>query len=754
MGPGGFTNSFTSGELDDDAWDRNDLQPVAKGCEMALNYVIRIAGPLGKRRGFWLNGAVSDQAHLVRLIPFRRTVNDALVLEFGNLTATVWQANGSKLLNAGVPVTFATPFTDVQLASLRYKQVGDVIYFRSSLGLPPCELVRTDNLTWAFNTPTLKNGPWLAENVDLSLTFTFTGADVPDEDPPHTYGVMMAPQTDVPIVASKAYFTPDMVGTQFRIRAGNGTASVRTWTPGVDTPVGWYSMFNGNVYISTADNGSGVDPGRNALTPPVQTQGSQFDGVSTLEFITDGAGIIEITAVTDGENATCTIVTNVPLLSGQATSYFSQAAYSTLNGWPTAWPEIREERLVDGSTASNPDFVDLTQTAGFTPTTQDFTPGTGTGTVVDTNAMRRRVGVDGSKILWFNTATYLVCGTETGEYIIAGSVLDEPLSPSGITLKTLSNFGSADVCPVKAHKGLLYVARAGQTLRELNIDTQQGATGADHSFLAKHIASRGFAQLAWIPDPDNTCWLRLGDMTMAVFTYHQEQAVKGFTRQQLGGDLIAEDMIVMPGPGNVETLWIIARQTIGAVTQRVILMQSQVSDALFMDAALAYSGAATNVLEGLDLFAGQVVDVVANGAWYPAITVAVDGSVTLPAGVTTTSAQVGFTFKNSFRSLKLDLKTFNGALLQRQRIAGAIVDLKTSLCTVGSTSGSGEQISVRSRADVPAGVARRVTREVTVQPSPGDDETDDRDPRIVIEEQTPYDAVIYAIKPNKVVAGD
>lgn len=754
MGATGFTNSWTSGEICDDAWDRDDLQQINKGCETAQNYVIRIPGPLGKRRGFWLNGSVFNPAAAVRLVPFRRSVTDALVLEFGqdpvsgDGVVSVWQTNGSPLMNGGVQVQFASPYTAAQLSSLRYKQVADVIYFRSSLGLQPQQLVRTSDTEWAFSTPTFKNGPWLAENIDTTFTLTFTGTDVPDANAATGYGVMMAPQVNVPVVASQSLFTADMIGTQFRIRAGNGTASAREWVAATGTLVGWYALFNGNVYICTADNGHPV----NALTPPVQTQGSQSDGDSTFEFITDGAGIIEITGVTDGFNAQCTIVTNMPVLSGQATSYFSQAAYSTLNGWPTAWPEIREERLVEGATSANLDYVDLTQTAGFTPSTEDFTPGTGTGTVIDTNGMRERVGVDGAQILWFSTATYLVCGTETGEYIIAGSVLDEPLSPSGITIKQPSSFGSADVYPQRAHNGLLYVARGAQTLREIAVDTQQGASGEDHSFLATHIAQRGFGQLAWVPDPDNNCWLRMNDGSFACFTYHKEQAVKGFTTQLLGGSLTVEDEIVMPGPGNLETLWIVASQTVGGVTNRLILMQSQVSDNLFMDAAQAYAGAAVNVIGGLALFNGQTVDVVANGAWYSGLTVE-DGQVTLPNGATTTSAQVGFTYPCYFKSLKLNLRVFNGALLQRQRIASAIIDILTTECTIGADDGPGELISTRRASDVPAAQPHRVTREVTVTEQ-YDLETGWRDPRIVIQEQTPYNAVIYAIKPNRVVAGD
>lgn len=750
MGP---LTSFTSGELDENAWDRVELQPLAKGCALAQNLVIRVAGPLGKRRGFWLAGPIADQAHLARLIPFIRAPNDAVVLEFGDLTCHVWQTNGTPLIDGGtgLQVVFATPFTDAQIAGLRYKQIGNVIELRHASGtIAPQKLVRTSNTSWAFNGTTYKNGPWLAENTDrtstVSLNRTAGPAEIHDGEPTNS-GCIPATCT-VDITASSAIFAANMVGAQLRVRANGSSVSAFAWAPAKKFFNGDFVTSVGNAYVSTAGGAGGVPTGTN---PPVQDQGDQSDGVITWTFLHDGAGVITIDAFTDAMHVSGTVVRPVPLKSGVDTSYWAFGAYSDAEGWPTAWPELREERLVEGATSNNLDFADLTQTAGFSPTEEDFTPGTGLGVIVATNALRRRVGGDGGQILWFREANYLMAGTTSGEYLVAGSVLDEPLSAtdSGVTIKQLGDHGSADVFPAKAHKGLLFVTASGQSLRWHLVDNSQGAESEDFSYLSQHIATRGFAQLAWVKEPDNNLWIRLADGGLACMTYHREQQVRGFTSQALGGGLTALDAIVMPGPGNRATLWMIASQPApGGGTQSVILMQSQPSDGLFVDCGVNYAGAPAHSFATPAILDGQPLDVVADGVWYPGLAPAA-GALALPAGVTASAVQAGFSYPVAFKSLKIVTPQgfSDTSLMDKARIAGALVDAYGALYTVASDDGDfSELVSNRTVATIPQIAPARTIRQVTLIEN-RDSETSSRDPRVLVSEATPFDFVLYGLKP-------
>jgi hypothetical protein len=740
----GFTNDFTSGEICDEAWDRVDIQPVGHGCELAQNLVVRIAGPLAKRRGFWFNGPVYDQTKAARIIPFRKSVTDALMLEFGDSICNVWQANGQPLLNGGVQVSFATPYTAAQLASLRHKQVGDVIYFRTSDGQPAQSLTRTSNIAWAFAAETFPNGPWLAENLGV-VTISVTGTSEADNTIYTNAGSILAGQA-VTLVASAPLFDPLHVGGYWRLRATDGAPGVASWQPGYQPSVGSYRLSAGHVYrCSFQSVGSGNTA--NVSTPPVHTSGSQSDGGNIWDYRHDGAGVILITGYTDSQHLTGTVINTVPLISGQATTRWAEGAYSPFRGWPRAWPEMVEERLVNGATAKNLDWLDLTSTAGFTPTSETYSPGLGTGQVTAVDALRRRLGDDSAEIMWARLATFLIIGTASGEYVVSGGLIGSPLAAATIIIRQISEHGSFDAYPAKAHKGLFYVTASGQQLRSVSLDQQQSDSGDDLSVLARHIGKRGFRQLAWIKGPDETLWCRMADGGLACLVYHAEQQVRGWVTATLPTGWVCEYIAALPGPGGFETLWCVWSRVKAGVTQRVIVMQSQESDNLFMDLAQAYAGAGVAAIGGLAMFEGETITANANGGQQPDGPVT-GGAITVPAG--TTAAQVGVRYTAYFRSLKLDLTTAGGTVGKRERVASVIISMKCAQARVGMEGGLLEQVSTRAQGDVPVIVAKRTIEETNIA---GSDTQKGRDPRLTIQDSSVYDCVIYSLRPNVVVGG-
>jgi hypothetical protein len=735
----GFSNSWTGGEICEDAWDRVELQPVQKGCEEATNWILRIAGPLAKRRGFWDLGPTDTQVRKARIIPFVKSVDDALALELGHNIMRVWTSSGARLLDGGGhQVQLSTPWPESQLEGLRYKQVGDVIYFRHKAGWRPYTLVRRSNTDWAFTPQGFTNGPWLPENTLPGLQIQLLGTADLDNNPHTDTGCILA-GTDVTIQVSQPTFTAGHVGSLLRLRRAAGAANVMSWQGGLLHQLGFYAVSDGRVY-RCINNPSDADK-LYASTPPIGEGQSISDGLATWQYRHDGAGVVQITSVIDGQTASGHVLAGVPLKNSEQSSYWSQQAYSDAQGWPRMWPTMREERLVDGATAANLDMIDLTGTASFGPTSADFKPGLGTGQVLDTDAIRRRVGGGGAEILWSHVINYLVVGTTDGEYLIAGSVLDEPLSPSAVTVKPLSDFGSADVYPQLAHKGLVFVTLGGQALRTLEIDTQQGAAGEELTVLATHIGDRGFVQLAWVKQPDNVLWCRLADGGLATMSYHKEQQVRGFTRQQLPGGWVCEDMAVLPGPGKAPTLWMVVARSKNSEPQRRLWMLSTQGDKLFLDGASNYQGAPATGLGGLEVYEGEALCVLADGAMVSPDPVVTAGRVSLSAAAS--SIVAGLRRTSRFKSLRLDVEGAGHGLNSRQRVVGATVSLMTAQCTVGIDGAlDRETVSTRSAGDFPAATARRVQKNVTL----GGDTS--RDPRLVIEDDSPYDARIYSIKPH------
>ena len=209
-----------------------------------------------------------------------------------------------------------------------------------------------------------------------------------DANPRTSAGAIPAGAT-VTVAASSAIFNAGMVGQQIRLRANANSLSCYSWAPGQLYRVGAFVESVGNMYVSTQ---LGTD--KDGSNPPVQPSGSQSDGDNVFGFLHDGAGIVSITGFTDSTHVTGTVVAACPIASATATTYWALGAYSPATGWPRAWPAIREERLVGGSTATNLDILDLTETAGFDTVSETFHPGTGLGSIVahrrDPHPARRR----------------------------------------------------------------------------------------------------------------------------------------------------------------------------------------------------------------------------------------------------------------------------------------------------------------------------------------------------------------------------
>jgi hypothetical protein len=589
----GFSNSFNAGELAEEAWARTDLQQHAKGCAMAQNFVGLVAGPLARRGGFWDVGAIADQDRVGALVPFKRTADQALMLEFGHNLVRVWQADGAPLMSGSDQVEFSSPFGEAQLPGLRWHQDGDLMVFtHEDPSVRTQSLVRSSSTTFTFADWDFRNGPWRNENV-TTTTVTVTGT--------------MTPGGAVTIASSSAVFEPGHEGALFAFRQNDGNPDrVPTWVSDTDFDEAIYTgalarcVSNGRVY-SYATPPDGVT--KFGTTQPIHTSGTVNDGHIPWTYVHDGRGIVRITEVYSATSAAGVVVTQMPYASAVATKYWSEGAYSDYRGFPTAWPTIREERLILAGTDGDPDIVDGSQTAGYgisgTSGYADFKPGLGTGRVVDDDALRRRVGEDGGRIVWLKSSANLIVGTVSGEHVLTGATLDDPLVPASKP-RPIGKFGVADVGPADAHTSILFVAANRQTLRGVALAPDQGLVSEDMSVVASHIGARGLAQLAWTKQPDNICWARLDDGGLAAFLYHAEQNVKGWYRQQVGdGSWTVESIAVIPGANARDALWLIAKRTkSGSAQRRIMMLSDRVADKLRLDAAELYEGAAVGGVSG------------------------------------------------------------------------------------------------------------------------------------------------------------
>lgn len=737
-----FRQAFNVGELSEDAWSRSDLVQHSKGCALAWNMIAQVTGPMRRRPGTWFCGLTKHQDRKGRLVPFRRTGDEALVLEFNHLSARVWTVNGTPVMSGGAQVEFAHLWTEAQLPGLRWRQSGDVIYFTHRDNLSPRVVRRNSDVSWTFDGLGFVNGPFRGENVNTGHTLTLSGTS---------------------LTASTATFQPGHVGSLWRLRAGDGNPGVLSWEPEEqDVPPGALRLSNGRVYrrVGTAD-----DTGN---TPPLHESGTVSDGKVDWEYVHDGAAVMIVTGYTSPTAVTVTVLTGVPEGLDSGTPYWSESAYSDVRGWPTANPAIREERLVLAGGLSEPDALNLTRTAGFNATTLDFKPGLGTGRVVDDDAVRRFIGGDRDRVVWMEGSTFLMAGTTAGEFLISGATLDDPISPSGCVSRPVNDFGSADVMPALAFGGLLFVAAGGETLRRVSVLPDQSVDQRDLSVVAGHIAGRGMVELTWLKQPLNLLWIQLSDGGQASFTYHDEQKVEGWARhglaalglptpdQPLGGGLTLESSCVVPGPNGRPRLFMIASRIKNGATQRMILRMADPGDRLFLDMAEAYVGTAVNAVSGLDHLSGETATLMAateagaapapGAGWgeYVQRPVSGGGSAALPEGLTATRIYAGAPYRSRWEGLPPDIGGPGGTAGRRVDYKRAAIVLKAAVAWAGTTGDEGDAERDRLLSRQPGDVAGPVERRQTWRPVLLGGSGYER--RYFVETDSGFDLILYSIR--------
>lgn len=203
-------NTFTGGELGYEMVCRYDLPVYNAGCKTLLNFTPTIQGGIKRRKGFVYKYATKNPTQASRLIKFSYSETDSFVLEFGNNYVRFIQ-NGVQLTSGGSPYEIVSPYGTADLPKLKYRQVGDIVYFAHP-NVPPKKLTRIANSNWAFADVAIEFGPVEEENKNKAITAYVSGGT-------HTEGGSCT------ITFSSSVLTSAMVGWSFRFvdKTGNTT---------------------------------------------------------------------------------------------------------------------------------------------------------------------------------------------------------------------------------------------------------------------------------------------------------------------------------------------------------------------------------------------------------------------------------------------------------------------------------------------------------------------------------------------------
>lgn len=358
-----------------------------------------------------------------------------------------------------------------------------------------------------------------------------------------------------------------------------------------------------------------------------------------------------ITAFNSGTNVTFT-VKGPALLYTTAVSAWRLGLYSDTTGYPTCGVYHEGRLWLAGAQGNRFDASMSNDPFNMAPTASD-------GTVSDNNAISYVLNAeDTNKIYWMQPDNNgIVCGTKGGEWMIAASSLNDPLTPTSIQAHRRSKYKAANAQAVHAGFSVLFIQSAARKIVEYVADVFSGKfLGRNLMERARHLATTDVLQISYQQELNPILWGRTGAGKLIGTTYKRESSftsepptINGWHQHTLGSGRVVESLSVGPSIlGNRETLAIVTNDTNTNIRHVELLTDmfdetSTINDAWFLDdavtpvAAVEATNGSTVTFYGAIYLAGFTVQVWAGGLDLGDYVVAADGSITVPLGSSSTT---------------------------------------------------------------------------------------------------------------------
>jgi hypothetical protein len=601
--------NFNSGEFSPLLYGRVDADRYKSGLGTCLNYVPTLQGGLPRRPGTNFVAAVKTETKKTRLIRFEFSTTQAYMIEAGDQYFRFYKDNG--LITATsqniTGITKANPAVVTYAGADTYAN-GDRIIISAVSGMVQVnnrEFI-VANVNTGANTFELTDT--LGANVNSTAYTTYssggTVAEVYEISTPyleaHLFQLKFTQSADVLYIAHPSYAPRKLSRTGHT----SWTLATISFLDGPYLPVN----STATTLTPSAATGTGITLTASAITGINTNTGFQTTDVGRSIRIKEGStwGWVTITGRTSTTVVTVTI--NSTLTSTAAKVNWRLGIWSDTTGYPIA-VTFHEDRLCYCGASANPARLDGSNTSDY----ENFAPSATDGTVSDSNAISFGLNArDVNAMRWIaSDEKGLLSGTYGAEWVIRPSSTAEALTPTNVSAKPATFYGSADIQPVQVAKAALFIARAGRKVREMNYFYDvDGFRAPDLTLLSQHITESGIVEIAYQKEPHSIIWCVRTDGVLAALTYDRDlDSVKvGWSRHIVGGysdaansDAIVESCAVIPSAdGTRDEVWLIVRRYINGATHRYIEYMGQFfddtvdqKDAYFVDGGLTYDNPIT-----------------------------------------------------------------------------------------------------------------------------------------------------------------
>lgn len=644
--------NFSKGELSPRIEGRPDLAAYFEGGKTVENFVIMRQGGLERRFGTRFVAEVKDSSKDTIILPFEASVNDAFIIEIGDLYTRFYK-NKAQLQVASIPVELVAPYSEAQLRSIHFTQSVDVLFMFHE-AFRQRRISRISDTNWAINVITATPPPSFEKDTDISLGATLTlGA---------TSGL------NILATASAGVFLAGDVGRAIVVGVGRG--NIITFTDASNVRIDIIDPFASVGPIASGQWLLKLSP-QTTLDPnikaPIGALVTLVSGVAAFrnedvgKFITIYGGLIEIT-VRDSNTQVKGIIrselksatTADPAAAPAGAWTLEVESWSIANGFPRTG-EFFQGRLVVASTPAQPTTWWLSASDDF----NNFAVGISADRAIEYTVASRKL----NRIEWLADRTDLFFGTSGAELRAQSGKANEAFGGDIIPLVTgFTTNGSAPIQSSVVANRILYIDRSRRKIFDILFDFNvDNYDSIEITTISEHITEGGIrlGPTAFARRPDPRLYFVREDGTLIVLTYFHQEKVIGFSRIVTDGTFAAVAVIPHPAGTSLhnDEVWVVVKRTINGSVKRYIEVLEDNHESLInrswkslqTDCAIVYRGAPITIVTGLSHLEGKTVQVVADGG-FRGTKVVSSGQITLTE--TASEVEVGLPFTSKVVTMR------------------------------------------------------------------------------------------------------
>ena len=586
--------SFVSGELGSKLDGRTDFDKYRTGCKTLENFLVHPQGSATRRVGTQFISEVKTSANKTRLIPFEFSTTQTYILEFGNQYIRFYKDKG-QILSGGSPYEIASPYLTAELFEIKFAQSADVLYICHP-NHAVRKLSRTGHTSWTLEELLFTYGPFLDDNTE---TTTLSSSAISGNS------VTITASAITGINNNTGFQTTD-VGRLVSIGYGLGYAEItaRTSTTVVtadilETLAPKVNPSKLSKEISASDTTIVVDK----IDDYAATGTIRIDD-ELITYTGKDAATRSFTGCTRGTSST-TAVTHRTLAyvystENIATTKWKLGAFSNFSGHP-ACVSFFEQRLVFAGTNTEPQTIYFSKSGDY----ENFA----TGTLADDAMIYTIASNQVNRVRYLKAQRTLIIGTTGGEFTVTADGTDAAVTPTNLTIKKQSSFGTADVDALPVGNAVIFLQKAKRKFRELayNFDSD-GYVAPDLTILNDAVTDSGINEFTYQQEPSSILWAVRDDGILIGLTYQRSENVVAWHKHKLGGSFgtnqfgIVESIASISGTLDEDELWVIVKRTINGSTKRYIecfsdfdFDETNSTDFKFLDSFLTYSGPSTTL---------------------------------------------------------------------------------------------------------------------------------------------------------------